>query len=811
MRVLLRIALVFLLCIVMMAGGFFLWFYSGIGLPKLEDLKTLQIAQTSKIIDANGEVITELHGEQNREYITLDQISPYLQQAVIAIEDERFYHHSGVDWMAIARAFWTNFVEGEVVQGASTITQQYVKNTMTGMERTYWRKVEEASLAYQVERKYSKDKILEMYLNDVYFGQGCYGVKTASATFFGKMPKDISLQEAALLAGVIRIPNYYSPYLNPDAALQRRNVVLEKMYELGYISRRELAEEKGRPVSVLPYPEEAPSQEAPYFVEYVKKYLYNLFAGDQDLRAKFGDLSPDDIIFRGGLRVYTTLDPTLQDYAEQAINTTLDRPGDPSAALCAVDPRTGEIKAMVGGKDFTELQYNIAAQGGRQPGSAFKVFVLTTAISNGISPYKTYDSTPTTLEFPDGTKWKVRNAGSGGYGTINVYSATIRSVNVVFARLIRDVGPQRVAQMAQTMGITTPIDPYPSIALGALTNGVNPLEMASAVGTLANNGVYVAPTCVTKITDAEGNILYESHPNGKRVVREDVAAVVNSILQDVVKYGTGRSASIGRPQAGKTGTTDNYADAWFVGYTPDLSAAVWVGHTEGLIPMTSVHGMTVFGGTFPAQIWRKFMQNALADVPPTSFPSAEFGYEQEESEWVTRSICDESGLLATPYCPHTESRSYRRGEQPTTYCNIHSETAQQAVVPSVLGMGEANARSAISGAGLNPAVSYAYSNSVAKGIVISQSPLGGTTVNAGSSVSISVSQGGAPQSNVPGVVGMSETSAKETLSAAGFTYKVVYSPTDETQVGIVISQFPGGGAPAGPGSQVIITVGKSMT
>jgi membrane peptidoglycan carboxypeptidase len=387
----------------------------------------------------------------------------------------------------------------------------------------------------------------------------------------------------------------------------------------------------------------------------------------------------------------------------------------------------------------------------------------------------------------------------------------VRSVNVVFARLIRDVGPQRVAQMAQSMGINTPIDPYPSIALGALTNGVNPLEMASACGTLANNGVHVAPTCVTKITDAEGNILYEHNPDGERVVREDVAAVVNSILQDVVKYGTGRSASIGRPQAGKTGTTDDFADAWFVGYTPDLSAAVWVGHTEGLISMTSVHGVTVYGGTFPAQIWRKFMQNALADVPPTSFPSAEFGYEREESEWITRTICTESGLLATPYCPHTETRSYRQGEQPTTYCNIHSETAQQAVVPSVVGMSESDARSAISGAGLNPAVSYAYSDSVAKGVVISQSPLGGTTVNAGSSISISVSQGSAPSSNVPGVVGMSETAAKEAISSAGFTYKVVYSPTDESQVGIVISQFPGAGAAAGPGSQVIITVGKSMT
>ncbi|MDY6795388.1 MAG: PBP1A family penicillin-binding protein [Actinomycetota bacterium] len=820
MRVVLRIALIFILCIAMMTGGFFLWFYSGIGLPKLEDIKYDQMAQTSKIMAADGTVITELHGEQNREYIALDLMCADVQHAVVAIEDERFYHHSGVDWMAIARAFWTNFVQGEVVQGASTITQQYVKNTLTGKERTYWRKVEEASLAYQMERKYSKDKILEMYLNDVYFGQGCYGVKTASLTFFGKEPPNLSLSESALLAGVIRIPNYYSPYLYPENAQARRNVVLDKMVELGYCTSLEAEEAKSVPVAVgpeemvKPIEEGAPSLIAPYFVEYIKQYLYNAFAADQELRAKFGDLSPDDIIFRGGLRVYTTIDLQLQEYAEDAIANTLDREGDPAASLVAVDPNNGHIKAMVGGKDYSELQYNIAAQGGRQPGSAFKVFVLTTAISNGISPYKTYDSSPTTLQFADGTKWKVTNYSGSGYGTITVYSATVRSVNVIFARLIRDVGAQGVAQMAKAMGITTPIDPYPSIALGALTNGVNPLEMASAFGTLANNGVHVSPICVTKVTDAEGNIIIENTPNEKRVVREDVCAVVNSILQDVVKYGTGRAARIGRPQAGKTGTTDNHADAWFAGYTPDLSAAVWVGYTEGLIPMTSVHGITVAGGTFPAQIWRKFMEKALADVPATSFPEAEFGYDYEdedEDEWVSCLVCTETGLLATSYCPHTELRSFRKGQEPTTYCNVHNENVQEAVVPSVVGMSESGARSAIQATGLSPSVSYAYSSSVAKGTVISQSPLGGTTVNSGSAVSISVSQGSPPQSSVPNVVGMAETSAKETLSASGFTYKVVYSPADESQVGLVISQFPGGGASAGPGSQVIITVGKSMS
>ncbi|MBC7229512.1 MAG: PBP1A family penicillin-binding protein [Actinobacteria bacterium] len=815
MRVMLRIGLIVFLCLALMTGGFLFWFYTGIGLPRLDSLGKLRLDQTSKIIAADGTVIAELHGEQNRENVTLDQICENLREAVIAIEDERFYQHGGVDWRAIARAFWTNVVQGQVVQGASTITQQYVKNTLTGKERTYWRKVEEASLAFQLERRYSKDKILEMYLNDVYFGQGCYGVKKACEVFFHKQPSELTLGEAALLAAVIRIPNYYSPYLNPGAAEARRNLVLDKMRDLGYITASEAAEAKAQRVEVgedkmvKPIPEESPSTVAPYFVEYVKKYLYNLFAGDQDLRARFGDLSPDDIIFRGGLRVYTTLDLDMQRYAEEAIASTLDRPGDPAAALCAVDPRTGEIKAMVGGKDYSEQQYNIAAQGGRQPGSAFKVFVLTTAISNGISPYKTYDSSPTTLEFPDGTKWKVGNAEGSSYGTINLYAATVRSVNVVYARLIRDVGPQRVAQMAQAMGIKSNIPPYPSIALGSCE--VNPLEMASAFGTLAYNGVYVPPTCVLRITDAGGEVLYEHAPKGKRVVREDVAAVVNSILQDAVRHGTGRAARIDRPQAGKTGTTDNYADAWFCGYTPDLSAAVWVGYPQGLVPMRSVHGITVYGGTFPAQIWKKFMEKALKDVPASEFPRAEFGYgdEEEESEWVTVTICTESGLLATSLCPHTESRTFRRGEEPTQQCTIHNPQNQRVNVPGVTGMSESGAVAAIRGVGLNPVVNYAYSDTAPKGTVIGQSPLAGTTVSAGSHVSITVSQGPSPQSRVPGVVGMSETAAKEALTGAGFTYKVVYSPSDPSLAGTVISQFPGAGASASPGAQVIITVGKT--
>src|SRR4030042_4981133 len=352
MRIFLRIALILTFCVAAMIAGFFLWFSSDTGLPRLDELEGRRMAQTSKVIAADGSVLTELHGEQNREMVTLDQISNNLQDAVIAIEDQRFYHHGGVDWEGIVRAFWTNVVQGRVVQGGSTITQQYIKNNLTGKERTYWRKVEEARLANQMEGKYSKDKILEMYLNDVYCGQGCYGVKTASSTFFGKQPSELTLDEAALLAAVIRIPNYYSPYLNPEKAMERRNVVLDKMDELGYITSSEAQEAKGKPVQVKEVLKEAPSPLAPYFVEYVKKDLYNTFASDINLRAKFGDLSPDDMIFRGGLRIYTTIDMQLQSYAEYAVSSTLDEEGDPTGSICAVDPKTGEIKAMVGGKDY---------------------------------------------------------------------------------------------------------------------------------------------------------------------------------------------------------------------------------------------------------------------------------------------------------------------------------------------------------------------------------------------------------------------------------------------------------------------------
>ncbi len=795
MKIFLRIVLAFLICFGLLAGGFFFWFYTGIGLPKLDAIKDLSRAQTSKIFAGDGTVIAELHGEQNRENVPLDQIGQQLQDAVIAIEDERFYHHNGVDWYGIARAFWINVVKGGVVQGGSTITQQYVKNTLAQSQRSYWDKLEEANLAFQLEKKYSKQDILEMYLNDVYFGQGCYGVKTASLVFFNKAPNELTLGESALLAGIIRSPNGYSPYFAPKKAQERRGIVLNKMLQLNYITEAQAEAAKQEAITVFPIPEQAPNPIAPYFTEYVTQYL----------KQQLGD----DALFRGGLRVYTTVDLNVQSIAEEAIANILDEPGDPTASIVVLDPRTGQIKAMVGGQDFTASQYNIAAQGGRQPGSAFKIFVLAAALSIGISPEKTYDSSNTTLDFPDGTKWKVQNNEGSSYGEVTLREGTIRSINVVYARLIKDVGVQRVVSMARDMGITSPVNANPAIAIGGLEHGVNPLEMASAYGTLANNGVHCDPIAVTKVTDAEGNVLLENDVTSRQVLRQDVADTENELLQEVVSSGTGRSADIGRPQAGKTGSTDNNADAWFCGYTPDLCAAVWVGYPEGLVPMTSVHGMTVYGGTFPAQIWRYVMQRALEGVEPTAFPQASSMGDASDMQTVT--ICPESGLLATQYCPNPESRSMPASEVPTRQCNIHTYDTSMVLVPSVGGMTTASATRVLSAQGFAVQEYHVPSSSASPGTVIDQSPGGGTRARQGSTVTITVSDGPAASSHVPGVVGLTEANAINTIMGAGFNAKVYYTPSSADKVGIVISQYPGGGSNASPGAEVLITVGKAST
>ncbi len=698
------------------------FFSTGIGLlvgltndlPRLEDQAQVKAAQTSKVYSADGRLITTFHAEQNRVIIPLSEIPQNMKTAIIAIEDERFYQHEGLDLKRIIGALLADIkAGGRPTQGASTITQQYVKNIFLTNEKTLERKIKEAALSYQIEQKYGKDKILEKYLNTVYFGSGCYGVETAAETFFNKKAKEMTLSECALLAGLPKSPNNYSPYTNPEKTKTRRDTVLNKMVELGFITETEAETTKATPVEVKPIREKI--TQAPYFVEYVKQLLIDEFG--------------ENTVFKGGLRIYTTINLKKQAYAEEAIAKTLDREDDPSAALVAIEPETGYIRAMVGGKDFNTQKFNLATQGKRQAGSSFKTFVLTTAIEEGFSPNQVYDSGPTTIKLP-GKDWHVTNYAGGGGPPMTIIQGTIKSVNGVYARLMMDVGPEKVVKVAKKMGITSSLEPYPAIALGGLKTGVCPLEMASAYGTLANEGVHCKPIAILKVVDANENTIKENKVQNKIAVKPATAYLVNSILQDVIKRGTGVRAKIGRPAAGKTGTAQNYQDAWFAGYTPDLSAAVWVGYQKGQIPMRNVHGIRVTGGSFPAQIWARFMLKSLEDTPRTAFPIPKSGL-------VRVSICAETGLLPTEFCSHITVGTFVKGTQPTKKCTLH----EGIEVPNVTGLTEAEAVNTLKNVKLEVSITTENSGTVPAGCVIRQDPEAGSLAKEEAAISIVVSIG----------------------------------------------------------------------
>ena len=556
--------------------------------------------QTAFVYARDGRPIAKIRPAEDRVVVPLERIPRVLRAAVIAAEDERFYDHVGVDPIAIARAAWENVSGGEF-QGASTITQQLVKNLdYVGTERSIWRKVREAVTAIRMERAYSKDEILERYLNQIYFGESVFGVEAAAQHYFDRHVWRLTLPQAALLAGMIARPTDYSPRAQPEAALARRNWVIDRMVALGMIGEARAERARSIPLHVAaPAPQRS---RAAYFVDYVRRYVTERYGGT-DGRGP---------LYTGGLRIETTLDLRLQEAAERAIAGVLHARGDPSAALVSIDVDTGGILAMVGGRDFNESQVNLATgQGGtgRQAGSAFKPFVLATALKEGISQYEVYPA-PSSASFPG---WaNVSNYGGASYGALSVHDATVNSVNTVYARLIMDVGPRDVVEVAHDMGIRSRLDAVGSLALG--TSEVSPLEMASAYATLASGGIYRRPTAVTEIKSGDGAVLERIEPGGERAIPERVAREVTGILQDAVAYGTGSTASLpGVAVAGKTGTAESHADAWFCGYTREIATCVWVGHPRGRVPMNDVRGVTVTGGTFPAQIWRAFMEVA---VPP---------------------------------------------------------------------------------------------------------------------------------------------------------------------------------------------------
>jgi penicillin-binding protein 1A len=656
-------------------------------------------------------VLAVLRGDESRVLVETDEIAPIMRQAIVAVEDQRFYEHDGVDVRGIARALWQDVRQQGIVEGGSTITQQFVKNAYIRNEQTIARKVREAALAWQLEQSWTKDRILTAYLNTIYFGHGAYGIQQAARAYFKKGAKDLKLTEAALLAGIPADPALYDPAVNPLNATLRRRHVLGMMLGQGKITQRQFAHADKAP---LPEPEDirlpGTRGEAPYFTNYVTDQLV----------AKYGAGK----VFGGGLRVTTTIDLDLQAKARTAIESVLRNPEGPAAALVAMDPRSGEVKAMIGGRNFRESQFNLAAQAKRQPGSAFKPIVLAAAMSEGISPVTELESKPVSIDAGDRI-WKVTNYDKTYLGRVSLSRAMVSSDNSVYAQLTDVVGPKAIVETAHRLGIRSRLAPYFSIGLGSVA--VSPLEMARAYATLANEGKRVdgdvfgnRPRVVEGVEFFRSSRVQQNAPIPKPVMEESHAELITDILEDVVQSGTGTRAAIpGREVAGKTGTTDNYGDAWFVGYTPELVVAVWVGYPDALRPMlTEFNGEEVAGGTLPALIWREFVEKVPED-DDLSFDSPP--YLGGVSQWVVRR--EGQWQLDNGYCRGSRLVAYFSGLGPESEAD---RKPNEVNVPLVVGMTEAGAEAELAAQPLEAKVVYRPAKPGAlPGLVVDQDPRGG--------------------------------------------------------------------------------------
>jgi penicillin-binding protein 1A len=592
----------------------------------LQALTPVAVGQNSFIYAANGAELGVIPAERNRTPVARRQISPWVPRATVAIEDRRFYEHGGVDPVGIARAVVADIKAGKVVQGGSTITQELVRNLYLSRERTLKRKLIEACLSIKLSRQWSKDRILTAYMNQVFYGNHAYGIEAAAETYFSKAAQRLTLDEAALLAGLPQAPSTYDPFRNPAAATARRNAVLKAMLVNADITSSQYEQARAARLRLKPGRRFQRIRE-PYFFGYVQELLQKEY-GSNTVR-------------EGGLKVYTTINPGLQRAASTAIAHVLYASNDPASALVAIDPRTGAIRAMAArSPGHRKNQFNFATSARRQPGSTFKVMTLTAAVAAGMDPFRTsYLSAPLIYNpDPAGTceneiAWCVETYSHTYHGVESVASATVQSDNTVYGRLALDVGPDKIVAMARKLGIQSPeLKPYPSITLG--TMGVTPLELASAYATIAAGGVYSKPMAITKVVLPNGKVDTDAgwgESKRQRVVPDWVASTVTQVLEQNMLYGTGTSAHIANhTDAGKTGTTDDYADAWFSGYTPRLVGTVWMGYPQGRIPMLNVHGIAVAGGTFPAQIWHLFMETAIGSRPDVPFPPA-----QTQPEWTS--------------------------------------------------------------------------------------------------------------------------------------------------------------------------------
>jgi membrane peptidoglycan carboxypeptidase len=732
-------------------------------------------AQRSVIYGADGKTpLAELVKDENRQLVRLRDVPKRVRNAVVAIEDDRFYQHHGVDFRGIMRAAVANLRSGEISQGGSTLSQQLIKNLVTGNSRTIDRKLREAMYAVELERRMSKNQILERYLNQAYFGEGVYGIATAAKHYFGnKSVKFLTLSEAASLAATIAAPEMYKP-TRKKANLGRRNRVLNRMLALGFAKPKDVAKAKREKLAVKRYKQR---NREPYFVRFITDQLLN----DPRYNKALGKPGSDHRVrkvFQGGLKIYTTLQKTKQTLAAKAVQGWMDPFGDdPAGALASVDPTSGKIVALYGGRDFKKSQVNLATgQGGTgfQPGSAFKMFFIVAALEKGISPATVFNAPPRITipnrrcEGPNGP-WNPRNAEQSSEKPYNMYEATAHSVNTWFAQLAVKVGPEAAVEVARKMGISNiPRRGEPgysswticSLVLGA--REVSVLDMAGAFGVLANKGVRCAPFSIAKVVAPnQRKALIENRPDCRQVINPKISAQTVAMLRGVITGGTGHRAALpGRPVAGKTGSAQDNTSAFFSGFTPQLSTSVWVGFRRERVQMrTQFNGGAVFGGTFPALIFRDYMAAALAGAPVIRFPAA----------------------------PNPPPPARTR-------------------VPNVVGQKVEDAQVSLGQAGLR-AVVKGVPNSAPKGQVVGQNPPAGTEVPGGTAVTLLVS-GGAGGGNVvlPGVVGLPVATARALLGALGLRVGLAYSgrgPPDR-----VVSQNPGAGAQVPKGSYVTLVVGR---
>lgn len=591
------------------AGGLVGLAISFRNLPDVRILQTYSPTETTHIYDINGKPLASIHDEANRDVVPLDQISPNLKRAVLAIEDSNFFTHKGINPGGIARAFMVNLEKGRTVEGGSTMTMQLVKNLFLSPQSKFSRKVAEAVMSIRLEQILNKDQILQLYLNQIYLGHNLYGVETASRSYFNKSASNLTLSEAAMLAGLISAPEEYSPFVNYKLAKERQEIVLNRMKDLKWIT---------------------PAQETAARKEKIKLGKITSFGGSQvpyvtqavvqELTRRFGR----DAVVKGGMRVQTTIDLKMQRIAEETVKAWHERlyyqglfydRDEGQIALAAVDPRTHFVKAMVGGVDYEKSQFNRAIQARRQPGSSFKPFIYYAAFASGkYGPDSVVYDSPVGYRDGDGYYYP-QNYGGGFSGAVSIRRALEVSLNIPAVKLGQEVGLNKVIEICRVLGIRSPMEPVVSLPLGAVD--LTPLEMAGAFATFANNGWHSDTTFIVQVTDSSGNVLLDNTPKPKLVLNSWAAASVNSTLQGVITSGTARAAQLGRPAAGKTGTTSSERDIWFVGYVPQLSVAVWMGN-DNYRPMS--YGAT--GGTIVAPVWRDFMSQALQGVPAESFKPA---------------------------------------------------------------------------------------------------------------------------------------------------------------------------------------------